>query len=211
MGSVRSHQISNNMKSFALVLAFAALAAAEPEAYRGRWGGYRGGYRGRWGYGKREAEAEADPALLYSAGLPLTTYGYAGYGLGYTGLGYTSLYGIGKREAEAEPEAWRRGGYGGRRGGYGRGRYGKREADAEPEAEAEADPAVIYGSTLVGTPLTYGYGLGYTGLGYTGLYGIGKREAEAEPEAWRRGGYGGRRGGYGRGRYGKREAEAEPE
>merc|ERR1712088_442768 len=80
---------------------------------------------------------------------------------------------------------------------------GKREAEAEPEAEA--DPAYLYGGY-------YGYGLGYYG-GYRGYYGyaglpyyahaglpysygwtdgpnnglgphlLGKREAEAEPEA----------------------------
>ena len=52
---------------------------------------------------KREAEAEADPALLYR------TYGYAGYP--YAGVygayaGYPYTYGYyGKRSAEAEPEA----------------------------------------------------------------------------------------------------------
>merc|ERR1712068_54741 len=61
----------------------------------------------------------------------------------------------------------------------------------EPEAKAEADAALLYGG--------YGYaGLGYAGLGYAGLgyagygypyagygYGhyLGKRSADAEPEA----------------------------
>jgi len=48
--------------------------------------------------GKREAEAEADPALLYSTygyGLPYAGYaGYAGYGYGY-GLGYAGYAGYG--------------------------------------------------------------------------------------------------------------------
>merc|ERR1712228_969911 len=65
-------------------------------------------------------------------------------------------------------------------------------AFAEPEAKADADPALLYGA--------YGYaGLGYAGLGYAGYAGypyaygaypyaygahyIGKRSADAEPEA----------------------------
>merc|ERR1711915_927740 len=71
-------------------------------------------------------------------------------------------------------------------------------AFAEPEAKADADAALLYGA--------YGYGglgyagyAGYAGLGYAGYAGypyaygaypyaygahyIGKREAEAEPEA----------------------------
>merc|ERR1712110_719552 len=96
---------SDNMKLFA-VLALAAVAFAEPEAeadpallygaygyglpysgvYGYRYGGYRtyGAYPYTYGYyGKRsadaepEADAEADPALLYSA---------YGYGLPYSGV-----------------------------------------------------------------------------------------------------------------------------
>merc|ERR1712179_99631 len=81
MGTVFPRQ-SDNMKLFA-VLAFAAVAFAEPEA-------------------------EADPALLYSA------YGY--------GLPYSGVYG-GYRTYRAYP--------------YSYGYYGKRSADAEPEAEAD--------------------------------------------------------------------------
>merc|ERR1712002_1314728 len=101
---------------------------------------------------------------------------------------------------------------------------------AEPEAEAKADPWISYGGYGLGYS-SLGYGLGYggygLGLGYSrGIYGYGKREAEAEPKAdaepWLTygglgyaglgyGGYGysglGYRGIYG---YGKREAEAEP-
>merc|ERR1712179_672833 len=57
---------------------------------------------------------------------------------------------------------------------------------AEPEAEASADPYYLGG---YGGYRGYGgYGLGYSRLGYGGLYGgyryrYGKREAEAEPEA----------------------------
>jgi len=46
-----------------------------------------GGLYGLHGKKKREAEAEADPYLLYGAGL----YGYGGYGLGH--LGYGGHYG----------------------------------------------------------------------------------------------------------------------
>merc|ERR1712080_290729 len=60
-----------------VVLALAAIAAAEPEA-----------------------EAKADPYLLYGGyGLGHLGYGHLGYGLGYGGYYY------GKREAEAEPKA----------------------------------------------------------------------------------------------------------
>merc|ERR1739838_715382 len=55
--------------------------------------GYSGlGYLGARGYyGKRDADAEADPQYLAS---PYTGYtGYSGYGLGYSGYPYTSAYG----------------------------------------------------------------------------------------------------------------------
>merc|ERR1712088_204072 len=105
--------------------------------------------------GKREAEAEpeaeADPAYLYG--------GYYGYGLGYYG-GYRGYYGY------AVPYYAHAGlpySYGWTDGpNNGLGPYyalGKREA----EADAEADPAVLYGGY-------YGYGLGYYG-GYRGYYG----------------------------------------
>merc|ERR1711936_1111316 len=137
MGTVFPRQ-SDNMKFFA-VLALAAVAFAEPEA-----------------------DANADPAVLYGA------YGY--------GLPYASVYG-GYRTYGAYP-------------GYSFGYYGKRSADAEPEAaaDAEADPALLYGA--------YGYGLPYSGVyrsygaypyGYRTYgaypYAYGKRSADAEPEA----------------------------
>merc|ERR1712088_764779 len=63
---------------------------------------------------KREAEAEADPALLYGSGIIPTTYtsgiynttGVYNTGLYNTHLPYPSVYGhhYGKREAEAEPQ-----------------------------------------------------------------------------------------------------------
>merc|ERR1712029_184835 len=106
MGRAVPGETSTIMKVFAVLL-LAALADAAADAwysyygyghpgyygaYRGYyglgWGGYYGGYYGYPGYGyrywKREAEAEADPAVLYSSvyghGL---TYGYPYYGYGY--------------------------------------------------------------------------------------------------------------------------------
>merc|ERR1719211_555785 len=66
---------------------------------------------------KREAEAEADPALLYGSGIIPTTYtagvyntagiyntGLYNTGLYNTHLTYPTTYPYGKREAEAEPQ-----------------------------------------------------------------------------------------------------------
>merc|ERR1712123_116152 len=133
-------------------------------------------------FAEPEANAEADAALLYGA------YGYGGhaspYALGYRGYaGYAGAYG-------AYPYARAYGGH------Y----IGKRSADAEPEAKADA--ALIYGAYgyagHAASPYTYGhaayagyrYAAGYAGAysayPYAGAYGghyIGKRSAEAEPEA----------------------------
>merc|ERR1719145_572204 len=68
---------------FALVVCFAALAAAEPEA---------------------EPEAKADPWVTYGAyGVHPYAYGYSGLYHGYAGYPYAYHYG--KRSADAEPEA----------------------------------------------------------------------------------------------------------
>merc|ERR1712123_70001 len=136
---------------------------------------------------KREAEADAEPALLYGA------YGYAGHGYaghGYAGLGYAGLagypyaaHGLGYAGYAGYPYA---AGYAAHSpsasthiaglapaaipaiaGGYaGAGRYVANSAGvvhvAKCEAEAEADPALLYGA--------YGYaGHGYAGHGYAGL------------------------------------------
>merc|ERR1719150_3042093 len=83
-------------------------------------------------------------------------------------------------------------------------------AEPEAEPEAKADPEAWGGYAGYGLGYRgYGYGLGYAGYGYPyasrlGYYGhyLGKRSADAEPEAkanpeaWY-GGYG-----YGRGYYG---------
>merc|ERR1711892_209599 len=62
-------------------------------------------------------------------------------------------------------------------------------AFAEPEAKADADAAVLYGAYGYGghaSPYALGY-RGYAGYaGYAGVYGgryLGKRSADAEPEA----------------------------
>merc|ERR1711902_307053 len=115
-------------------------------------------------YGKRsaDAEAEADPALLYGA------YGYAGvpYAYGY-GLPY-GTYG-----SVAAPVA----------SGY-LNLYGKRSADAE------ADPALLYGAYGYGYPAygyrAYGYGVAAhpgaaTSFVARSPQGLGKRSAEADP------------------------------
>merc|ERR1712110_694849 len=138
MGTVFPRQ-SDNMKFFA-VLALAAVAFTEPEA-----------------------DAKADPAVLYGA------YGY--------GLPYASVYG-GYRTYGAYPYT------------YGGAYYGKRSADAEPEAaaDAEADPALLYGA--------YGYGLPYSSVYRSyGAYPYGYRTYGAYPYGY----------------YGKRSADAEPE
>merc|ERR1712037_36653 len=119
---------------------------ARPYAY----GAYGSGYGYRYGaypyastyYGKRSADAEpkaeADPALLYNA------YGY--------GLPYAGAYGAygGYRTYGAYPYA---------NGGYS---YGKRSAEAEPEAEA--DPAVLYSTASIASPLTTAYTAGVAPL-----------------------------------------------
>merc|ERR1712201_10054 len=103
-------------------------------------------------FAEPEAKPDADAALLYG-GYGYTGLGYAG--LGYAGLGYAGLDYAGLGYA----------GYGYPYAGYGYGHYlGKRSADAEPEADAEADVALLYGGYGY-TGLGYsglGYaGLGY--------------------------------------------------
>merc|ERR1719223_1297040 len=150
------------MMKLVVLACVAALAAAEAEAdpallygsygypYAGVYGGYRAygaypatyGYglgHGAYSYGKRsadaepEADAEADPALLYGA----YGYPYAGAYGGYRTYGaYPATYGYGYRTYGAYPYSY----------------YGKRSADAEPEAEAKADPALLYTTSNVVRP-----------------------------------------------------------
>merc|ERR1712066_910057 len=121
--------------------------------------------------------AEADPQLLYGAGLP-----YAAAALPYVGatIGAVPHAPVVKSDvvtpAEVEHEVTAHPVAVGYHGlgyyGHGLGYYGKRSADAEPEADA------YYGY--------YGYGYrgyrGYHGYPYGYRYGYyGKRSADAEP------------------------------
>merc|ERR1712207_28365 len=130
--------MGSNMKFFVIACLVAA-AYADPEA---------------------KAEAEADPALLYS------TYGY---GL-YSGLHHPYAYGAYYRPY----------------GGY---HYlGKRSAEAEPKADVEADPALLYSTYGYHYPGVYSglhhpYAFGAYYRPYAGYHYLGKRSAEAEPEA----------------------------
>merc|ERR1711937_350860 len=100
-------------------------------------------------FAEPEAKADADAALLYGG------YGYTG--LGYAGLGYAGLGYAGLRYA-----------------GYGYGHYlGKRSADAEPEAEADPALLYgAYGYAGLGYAGYAGLGYaGYAGLGYRAYAG----------------------------------------
>merc|ERR1712176_256116 len=128
-------------------------------------------------YGKRsaDAEAEADPALLYGA------YGYAGvpyaYGAYPYAYGLTAAYGLAGEVAAPTASGYLN-------------LYGKRSADAE------ADPALLYGAYGYGYPAygAYPYAYGYRALAGVATHpgaatsfvarspqGLGKRSAEADP------------------------------
>merc|ERR1712168_1041840 len=128
-------------------------------------------------FAEPEAKADADAALLYGA------YGYGGYAAPYS-LGYGGL------------SAYR--GYAGYAYGaypytYGAHYIGKRSADAEPEAKADA--GLLYGAYGYAASPYYGGYAGYAASPYYGGYAygaypytygahyIGKRSADAEPEA----------------------------
>merc|ERR1711970_309704 len=162
-------------------------------------------------YGKREAEAEADPALVYTTGHTVVPHVVAPAVYTHSGLvahpngAVTPDYTPAQKVAAATHLAAKvhTPVYSGIYSPYIH--YGKREAEAEPAAEAQADS---WG---------YGYGLPYA---YGGVYSpyihYGKRDAEAKPNAWGYGlggvygyptVYGGVYGGYPY-HYGKRNAEA---
>merc|ERR1712096_319075 len=111
------------------------------------------------------ADAEADPALLYGA------YGYAGHGhAGYTGYPYAvGGYASHSPSASTHIAGLAPAAVPALAGGYaGAGRYVANSAGvvhiAKRDADAEADPALLYGA--------YGYaGLGHAGLGYAGYAG----------------------------------------
>merc|ERR1712026_467416 len=136
------------------------------------------GCRPGYFYGKRsaDAEAEADPALLYGAygyGLP---YAYGAYPYAY---GLRAAYGLAGEVAAPTASGYLN-------------LYGKRSADAD----AEADPALLYGAYGYAAPYAYGaYPYGYR-YGLAGVaahpgaatsfvarspQGLGKRSADADP------------------------------
>merc|ERR1719278_244034 len=143
-----------------------------------------------------EAEAEADPALLYAnAYHGLGHYGYR-YGLGYYGGYYGYPYygyntGVAAHPGAATSHV--------ARSPQGLSVLGRKRRDAD--AEPEADVYAAYYGLGYGYPYGYGYGLAspyYYGLRHTGVaahpgfatshvarspQGLGKRSADAEPEA----------------------------
>ena len=158
-------------------------------AYGGAYSPYTyGNFYGTRHFYKREAEAEADPALVYSTGVhgvhyPMTygihNYGYAAH-YPYT-YGYT--HHMGKREAEAEPQYVYSSGvhypytYGLHNYGYTHYPYTtayshifKREAEAEPQYGYYGN----YYSRPYGYSRTYGYSsyrpYSYGRFGYRGYY-----------------------------------------
>merc|ERR1712013_845730 len=166
-----------------------SIAGLAPAAVPALAGGYAGAGRyvansaGVVHVAKREAEAEADTALLYGAygyaglghvGYPYT-YGYAGFpyaAAGYASYSPSASTHIAGLAPAAVPAL--AGGY----AGAGRNvansagvvHVAKREADAEPEADA----GLYYGGYGYGAGLGYaGLGYGYSGLGYAGYGGYG--------------------------------------
>merc|ERR1711944_264589 len=191
-----------------LCLVAAAMAEADPQflynsyssyypstyAYGGAYSPYtHGNFYGTLHFYKSEAEAEADPALVYSTGghYPMT-YGIHNYGYShaypYT-YGYAHHYG--KRDAEAEPQYVYSSGvhypmtYGLHNYGYTHYPYTYGYHHALGKREAEAEPQYVYSS-----------GVHYP---YTSAYShIFKREAEAEPQYGYYGNYYSRPYGYSR-------------
>merc|ERR1711892_1613449 len=179
-----------------------AATFAEPEAkadadaallygaygYGGYASPYALGYRGHAGYAGYAGAYGAYPyAGAYGA------YGYSAYGASpYAYSGYRVYSGLAGYTGYSAYGAYHYAGV------YG-GRYlGKRSADAEPEADANAYYGAYGYSAYGASPYAYSGYRGYSGLaGYTGYsaygaypyagaYGghyIGKRSADAEPEA----------------------------
>merc|ERR1712241_542726 len=219
------HPISTTMKAFIfLACVAAAMAEADPQflynsyssyypstyAYGGAYSPYTyGNFYGTRHFYKREAEAEADPALVYSTGVhgvhyPMT-YGIHNYAYGAYPYTYGYAHHYGKRDADADPALVYTSGlthypmtYGIHNYGYAAHypytydythHMGKREAEAEPQ--------FVYSSGLH-YPYTYGlHNYGYTHYPYTTAYShIFKREAEAEPQYGYYGNYYSRPYGY---------------
>merc|ERR1711942_347652 len=181
MGSVGSTDqscILLNMKFLVLVSSFAAAAYADADADASLYTGF--GY-GRLAYGYFGKSAPC----VNAANQPVPcANGYLGGYVGYPAVAAYGAHLIGKRDADAEPEA---------------------DADAGLlYTGAYAPFTTTYGAGVVAAPYYrslyntafpyrgFGYRAGYTGLnryttglaGYTGVsHLLGKREAEAEPEA----------------------------
>merc|ERR1712042_349178 len=174
------HDSLTNMKMF-VVLALAAMAMAEPEADPQV-------FLNQHVTSINNVPVVQTPLVNTVVSNP-TVYSTAAHSVApsvYHPNVYTPHVYLGKREAEAEPEADALYGYYGYARPYAYGyrsygypySYGKRSADAEPEADA-----YYYGA--------YGY-RAYTPYTYGGLYrptyttrwgGYGKRSADAEAEA----------------------------
>merc|ERR1711931_34739 len=107
-------------------------------------------------FAEPEAKADADAALLYGA------YGYGGYAAPYSlGYGGLSAYrGYAGYTYGAYPYA------------YGAHYIGKRSADAEPEADPKADAALLYGRYGYAASPYYG-GYAYGASPYYGGYAYG--------------------------------------
>merc|ERR1711934_760480 len=138
-----------------------------------------------------EADAEAGVALYgHAFGYPYGLRAYGAYPYAYGGYygHYAPLVaGASSHQHVYTPAAT-----------YGISQIHKRSADAEPEAEADAEAAAAYYGGYYGRGYGYGHGYGYGyGLGHRGYYGgyyghraygygghyLGKRSADAEPEA----------------------------
>jgi hypothetical protein len=194
-------------------------AKASITAAHGLYHGY--GHLGHLGYyghylGKRSADAEAEPwygwyghPAITSVGA-LTTYAngavvptdpanqaataahLAGKGL-ETGITGTAFHYLGKREAEADPDAWY-GLYGGYHGfGYGYhhplitsvGAFTTYANGAVVPTNTPAVQAATNAHLAAKAHITAAHGL-YHGYGHLGYYGhyLGKRSADAEADPW---------------------------
>merc|ERR1711973_261601 len=140
MGTQSFHDSLTNMKMF-VVLALAAMAMAEPEA---------------------------DPQLLYTAGVhtPVTSINNVPVVNAvphvYTTGVHAPTVGVVGSTVYSHPTVY----------------YGKRSADAEPEADADA----FYGVYGYSAYRPYAYSA-YRPYAYTTRWGYGKRSADAEAEA----------------------------
>merc|ERR1712241_1322339 len=171
MGIQLSVSTIKMMKSiFFACLVAAVYAEAEPKAEADAFYGYNGLVSGYTGYALPAYRSYAAPAYrTYAA--PAYTTGYANYG--YAGL--NAGHYIGKREAEAEPEAdayYGTYGYNGLSSlGYSGLGYGyARTYAAAPVARTYAAAPLVRSYAAAPIASSYGYGLtGSYGYGLSGL------------------------------------------